>query len=201
MGRNHHHHHYHHKRHTCSNCCIGLNTLFFLITLIAGACITGFILVPSLQYQDNWLKLNCSRTGTSMDPSCQTESCKESTNQIQFPYYFYDNGRRFPYEYDAGDDPYDGHSNGTEPENTCPSDVPTQCWTGTLSFAYLSNSSYVQKSNLYVFGTYQNANDFVSYITNDTFHCWMRTSNHSEVSILPIPRYSPGGAIAVGMFL
>jgi len=199
MAHHNHHHHHHHKRHSCSNCCIGLNTIFFFITLIAGAIVTAVVFAPSVEYKANWLKINATMMTTSLDPSCP-ESCTESTNQVQFPYYFYDNGKDFPYEYDANDKSpnNNGGRNATEPPSTC-GDTGVQCWNGTINFSYFVNSTFSNQSSLYVYGKWINAFDFTHYINTTTFDCWMDIHNSSRISILPIPRYSPGAAIAMGV--
>ncbi|EGG23889.1 hypothetical protein DFA_06027 [Cavenderia fasciculata] len=205
MGHHYHHHHHHHKRYGCSNCCIALNAICFIICLIAGAVIVAVILRPSMEYTDEWTRHNCTLNSFSMDPSCQLKStCQESTNQVVFPSYFYDNGRRFPYEYDTSDEPtsstdstsYDPHSS----DNTCPATTPTQCWTGTINFSYQptdKNEPEVDLS-LYVFGNYKSAYSFTNHF-DGIFHCWSDVGNNTRVSVLPIPKYSPGGAIATGV--
>ncbi|KAM9956747.1 hypothetical protein ACTFIW_000279 [Dictyostelium discoideum] len=200
MGHNYHHHHHHHKRHSCSNCCIGINTIFFLITFIAGAVITAAIFVPSVEYKDGWLKISASLVEKpTISAYCSNETCSEYTNQVEFPYYFYDHGRTFPYEYDNGDTPL-AHKNSTEPSNECTTTSSTyQCYNTSVTFNYHINSTFTNTDTLYVQGNWEEAYDFNAYITNATFPCWVSTSNSSKVSIVPIPRYSPGAAIAISV--
>ncbi|GAM22690.1 hypothetical protein SAMD00019534_058650, partial [Acytostelium subglobosum LB1] len=202
MGHHHHHHHHHHKSHGLSNCCIALNGICFLITMIAGSVIVGALLRPSMQYIDNWRLLNCTLDTQNITRYCQIDDkCQESTNQIQFPSYFYDNGRRFPYEYDANETPLDDSSaEAPVPNNTCSAPTPNQCFQGSIIFHYQPNNATddIQSQSLYVNGTYYNAYDFV-YHFNGSFHCWVDTHNSSRISVLPIPKYSPGGAIATGI--
>ncbi|KYQ88932.1 hypothetical protein DLAC_10514 [Tieghemostelium lacteum] len=205
MGRKlYHQYHVHHKRHSFSNCCIGANLCVFLGFLIAGAIVTGVTLVPSVEYQTQWDKINCTIVSTSLEQVCQSSECKESSNQFKFPYYFYsgtgDSKKSFPYEYDAEDTPT-GHDDTVQPPNTCPSGKTTQCFNGTINFNYPINSTYISSQSLYVYGSFDNANDFTHYITTNTstFHCWMLTSNTTTVSIIPIPKYSPAAAITTGV--
>ncbi|EGC34000.1 hypothetical protein DICPUDRAFT_88529 [Dictyostelium purpureum] len=198
MGRQFHHHHHHHKRHSYSNCCIGINTIFFLITFIAGAVITAAVFVPSVEYKDEWLKLNATLIDKpSLDIMCQNSSCVEQSNQVSFPYYFYDHGKTFPYEYDKGEEPI-AHKNATEPTGLCPN-AKHQCWNTSISFQYHANETFILTKSLYVSGDWQDAYDFNQYFTSSLFPCWVSIKNSTEVSVVPIPRYSPGAAIAVGV--
>ncbi|KYQ90773.1 hypothetical protein DLAC_09413 [Tieghemostelium lacteum] len=197
-----HHHHVHHKRYSCSNCLIGLNICIFISFLIAGSIVMGVSLIPSIQYKDNWVRINCSLTDSTFEQVCQSKkTCQSETNQFQFPYYF-TNGQHhtFPYEYDSDDSPIP-HSNRTKPLNTCPSSKSTQCFNSTVDFQYPINSSFVATKSLYVFGSYDDANDFDQYFVDPEFHCWMSLLNTNDVSIVPVPKYAPASAITSGVLL
>eukprot|EP01133_Synstelium_polycarpum_P014215 gene14215-16762_t len=166
----------------------------------SGAVIVALVLRPSMLFIDSWSKINCTLLTHSLDRSCQTASCELSTNQIQFPGYFYDDGHAFPYEYDMDDSslPSGEIANSTEPTDDCPPQTPEQCWTGSIYFEYFANDTTSMRQTLFVAGHYSNAYTF-TYHFDTTFHCWIDNNNASRISVLPVPRYSPGGAIATGV--
>ncbi|KYR01847.1 hypothetical protein DLAC_01864 [Tieghemostelium lacteum] len=216
MARNHPYHTVS-QRYSCSNCCISINVILFFITLISGISITAAILVPSIQYKENWLALECSLISKQIEPiTCQSEKeCKEDSNQVRFPYYFYDNGRNdfivntinkeIEQRDSSSSTTFSIRRNAVYPttsaeiSNECPSTKPYPCYRGIISFNYPLNKTFNAYQSLYIQGDYMVSSQYVQSVETSLFPCWINSQNNSQVSIQPIPLYSPGGAIAVGV--